>query len=168
MKRQADLVSQKNLNIKSGQLSFNTTEKSSSEDIEENDSDPDPYISTTTISTVKTRLLREKLSVSPKFINATQYKSFQVDCVYHGSQYKNVRLVWLKDGSSLNTNQDSRLFTLDYKQNNMSICILKFSYALLSDGGQYKCIAINSSKKHFLNDELTLVMQPSNLQFLIL
>jgi hypothetical protein len=106
---------------------------------------------------------KESLIVNPKYMNMTLYKSFQLDCIYHGANYLNVKLIWLKNDNILEVENEKRMFTLDYKQNNTSICILKFRFPLLVDAGIYKCVAIDKTKKNsaYLNDTAYLVMHQS-------
>ena len=92
---------------------------------------------------------KEELTVYPKQAKMSEYKSFQLDCVYKGKNYLKVKLIWLKDDQIIQPVSDGedvdRLFLLNYKQNNTSFCILKFSHALLTDTGVYSCIALPSN-----------------------
>lgn len=112
---------------------------------------------------------KEQLVVSPKKLNVSQYKSFQIDCIYTGPNFLNVNLIWQKNGKNLdltlnNQNQNRFLF-VDYKQNNTRISILKFSYALANDSGLYKCIlALDNQKQKsslFLFDTTDLKIDKS-------
>ena len=107
---------------------------------------------------------RETLTVNPKHLNVSAYKSTQLDCIYNGPQYLSVKLVWFKNGVALSkNNQNTRFLILDYIQHNASICILKFSYALAKDAGVYTCSASDQSNDtSFLNDSAKIVIDPSN------
>jgi len=120
----------------------------------------DDYESEEKYTTVK----RETLTVSPKNLNVSVYKSTQLDCIYNGPQYLNIKLVWFKNGIVLNkNNQNTRFLILDYIQHNASICILKFSYALAKDAGTYTCTASEKpNEKSFLNDSAKIIIDPSN------
>lgn len=133
----------------------------------------------------------ERVQVNPRYLNQTEFKSFQINCIYTGPKFANMRLIWLKndkllqvDSSSLN-NQNSqtslhqqnhlrRFFTLNYKQNFTNIGVLKFSYGLTTDTGVYKCVALfdNSgsvTKQAFssLNDSSYLIVHKSMILVLI-
>lgn len=123
----------------------------------------DPLFSSENDKRLKNKLVKVKLTVTPKLMNITQYKSFQLDCIYNGPQYLNIKLVWIKNGVNLDTQNNKRIIILDYKQNNTRISILKFSYGLVKDEGTYKCLATNSSRKNILHDSARLVIHSSNL-----
>lgn len=103
------------------------------------------------------RETREELNVYPKNVKMPEYRSFQLDCVYKGPNYLKVKLIWLKNDQIIqpvNSEEDGdRLFLLNYKQNNTSFCILKFSHALLTDSGVYTCVA-TISPHHVPNNQL--------------
>jgi hypothetical protein len=126
----------------------------------------EPFSSSENEKNLKNKLVKVKLTVTPKFMNISQYKSFQLDCVYHGPQYLNIKLIWIKNGVHLDGQNNKRIIILDYKQNNSRISILKFSYGLNKDEGTYKCLATNSSRKNILHDSARLVIHSSNLDLL--
>lgn len=150
--------------------SLNETNKFASEEIFYLKTNKNPNLRTqTSIATISINNRakiekREKLTVSPKFMNIGQYKSFQLNCVYTGPHFSSINLIWQKDNHDLDLNQkdQQRLLALNYKQNNTSICILKFSYALRNDAGLYKCLTQNQNhlKHHYLvgNDTISLVV----------
>ena len=107
----------------------------------------------------KSKIAKEKLTISPRYMNASQFKSFQFDCVYNGYKYLHIDLVWSKNGQHLDLVNHNRILAIQYKQNNTRISILKFSYALLSDAGIYNCSVLNSANKKKLFSEVAqLVM----------
>ena len=165
MKRQIDLLIKKNqestitesVSKQRGHFLFDIN---SSENVKFKSTE---YESEEKYKTVK----RETLTVSPKHLNVSAYKSTQLDCVYNGPQYLNIKLVWLKNGIVLNkNNQNTRFLILDYIQHNASICILKFSYALAKDAGIYTCSALEKfSENSFLNDSAKIIIDPSKILY---
>jgi hypothetical protein len=161
LKRQIDLLIKKNYQPPVSKILdesiLNETFNNDSEDYQpESSSDA---LQGEKIKTVKRS--RENLTVNPKHLNVSPYKSIQLDCVYNGPKYLTVQLVWFKNGVILDKNdQKSRYLILDYIQNNTSICILKFSYALNMDAGIYTCIATTptSNVRSYLNDSVRLVV----------
>ena len=116
---------------------------------------------------------KEKLFVNPKIINMTQFQCFHIDCIYNGPHFLNIKLVWYKNGNYLDGSQarKSRIFIVDYIQNNTRISILKFAYAFLIDTGNYKCFAFNLNKKStpILNDTVNIYVNLSEiLKFILL
>lgn len=94
----------------------------------------------------------ESLQVTPRYIKVNESSSFQLQCVYSGPNYLNVKLKWFKNDQELN--QRKRYVFVDYTTNNSVLRIIKFSYATTGDSGQYKCIAyINSEEILFLKSE---------------
>ena len=109
----------------------------------------------------------ETLKVNPKYQSLKKYSSFQSNCIYNGPNYLITKLVWLKNGKILDS--DNRLFILDNKQNYTIISILKISYSLLADSGWYQCITVypNGTKKNpYLNDSFQLTILSGNFFFL--
>lgn len=107
-----------------------------------------------------------KVVVSPKLANHTQFKSFQLDCVYHGSDYLSVNLIWIKNNKQLNGKEvnSKHYYVLEFKQDQSRISLLKFRYALMSDAGVYKCVAVDGLlklKKNSPHDSVHLIIQPS-------
>jgi hypothetical protein len=127
------------------------------------------------------------VSTHPRHLNETEFASFQLNCIYTGPRFADVRLVWLKNEKLLSQQVDDsvpqpqqqppiqqtpagvavaqlhprRYFTLNYKQNYTSIGVLKFSYGLVKDSGVYRCVALHDtddSVRLALNDTSYLVV----------
>ena len=119
----------------------------------------DLYVTDEKFKTVKRS--RENLTVSPKYLNVNPYESFQLDCIYNGPKYLIIKLVWFKNGAIITKDDPkSRFLILDYIQNNTSMCILKFLYAIPTDAGIYTCIATatNLNSNSYLNDSVKLIV----------
>lgn len=124
------------------------------------------YSSNSTTLSSKHKFSKEKLNVFPKYLNTTQYNSFQFDCIYTGPNYLSIKLIWLKDSLVLD-NKEKRIFTLDYKQqNNTRISILKFVYSLQEDSGVYKCVTSRKTSHH-LSDSFNLLIQSSGIIYFL-
>jgi len=106
---------------------------------------------------------KETLKINPKYKSLRKYSSVQSNCIYNGPNYLSIKLIWLKNGQTLASN--NRFFILDNKQNNTIISILKISYSLLVDSGLYQCIAVNSNVTKYhppLNDSFKLTILSGN------
>lgn len=89
----------------------------------------------------------EDLQVTPRFLEVNESNSFQLQCVYSGPNYLNVTLKWLKNDNELRENK--RFVFVDYTTNRSVLKIVKFSFAVESDSGQYKCYGYINSKEIF-------------------
>lgn len=94
-------------------------------------------------TTYKTRTDSESLQVTPRYLKVNESSSFQLQCVYSGPNYLKVKLKWFKNDQELN--EKKRYVFVDYTTNNSVLRIIKFSFATLSDSGQYKCTAYTDS-----------------------
>lgn len=119
----------------------------------------------------------ERVTVHPRILNQSEFASFQLNCFYVGFNFANIKLLWLKNDRLLqiedgtiqvqppigNLHHPRRFFMLNYKQNYTSIGVLKFSYGLINDSGEYKCVALdeNDSMKISLNDSSYLFVHKS-------
>ncbi|RNA23357.1 hypothetical protein BpHYR1_033586 [Brachionus plicatilis] len=87
----------------------------------------------------------ESLQVSPRYLMVNESSSFQLQCFYSGPNYLHVRLKWFKNEKELKENM--RFVLVDYITNRSVLRIVKFSFAVKSDSGQYKCVAYTNSKE---------------------
>lgn len=116
------------------------------------------------------------MTIHPNLLNQTEFASFQLNCIYFGPKFDNVKLVWLKnekilqleDGvnqsqTRLGNSHPRRLLVLNYKQNYTNIGVLKFSYGIIQDSGVYKCVALHDSDavRISLNDSAYLIVHKS-------
>ncbi|CAF0801230.1 unnamed protein product [Brachionus calyciflorus] len=91
-------------------------------------------------TTKKAHKFLENLKVNPKYLKVNEFASFQLDCVYNGVKFLNMTLKWFKNNNELIQENDQRYVFVNYMQNNTNIKILKFSFAITTDSGYYKCL----------------------------
>lgn len=104
----------------------------------------------------------EDLYIVPKHINISEYRSIHFECVYHGPYYDQITLEWFKNGQKIDTSKSNkRLFMINLKQNGTLSSILKFSYSLFNDSGNFECrakgrqqILMDSSKLNIYEEDL--------------